>query len=463
MSELNNDSAYILVVSCNLDNEQQEFMFDYVSDTDTRLISDITTHPMVNGDIVADHMFKNPLSFNVSGIFSLYGNKRTAFGHNRLESIQTTFERIKNEAILCNISIQTANGQEGTRFKSRKNMVLSAITWREKQASIDFSFTFNEILFVELTPQEYAKNINDEYLPSLSSPTELNFTDVLIDFNDVDAYLIDELTKAGLIGEGFLDKAINMAANFGKDIGILTEEGYSVIKRLSSITSTAIRSTKSYIKPGLIALFGIKLSLLSPVFHVLTLYAYGKAKKQYSQNQLITEQFKLYNDDKKNRAEVTRFANFVGTIHKALATFNNYIKIYAFSSDQEQECSMYIDNNFYTFTIKLNTLNNTHIMNASVLTEYGEETIVTNAVLEECAKTSFISCNETNYLFRTNETSKFVYVVNLQASELQENISEEEYKEIVNKVFNYAILVSDINPKDYNEVLTKVLSNALTI
>ena len=65
MSELNNDSAYILVVSCNLDNEQQEFMFDYVSDTDTRLISDITTHPMVNGDIVADHMFKNPLSFNV--------------------------------------------------------------------------------------------------------------------------------------------------------------------------------------------------------------------------------------------------------------------------------------------------------------------------------------------------------------------------------------------------------------
>ena len=71
------NAAYILVVTCELDGEQQRFMFDYVSDNSTSLSSDLTTHPMVNGDMVADHMFKQPLTVTYSGKFSLYGNKRT--------------------------------------------------------------------------------------------------------------------------------------------------------------------------------------------------------------------------------------------------------------------------------------------------------------------------------------------------------------------------------------------------
>ena len=112
------NAAYILVVTCELDGEQQRFMFDYVSDNSTSLSSDLTTHPMVNGDMVADHMFKQPLTVTYSGKFSLYGNKRTEYGkEDRLEQIQNIFERIKNEAIICELSTEAIDGQSPNRFK----------------------------------------------------------------------------------------------------------------------------------------------------------------------------------------------------------------------------------------------------------------------------------------------------------------------------------------------------------
>lgn len=458
------NAAYILVVTCELDGEQQRFMFDYISEDTTSLSSDLTTHPMVNGDMVADHMYKQPLTVTYSGKFSLYGNKRTEYGkEDRLEQIQNIFERIKNEAIICELSTEAADGQSPNRFKKRNNMVLTGITWRQQQALVEFDFTFSEVLFVDTDEFDYNKNTSDEYLPSLTSPVQLNFTDVLVDFSDIDKYLIEELTKANIITEGFLQFVITAIEknNFTKDE--LTEEGYKAIKRLA-VSSEVIGNVRGNYISGAAGLFvGISLNpLIGTIVGTLTK---GILKKSTSKKQQLYKAFQLYKDDKKNRAEVDRFASFVGSIHNALSKLNDYIKIYAFPSNQEQVSSIYIDNTYYSFKLTKNAIHNFayYGLNVTALTDYGEKTICANTSINQTAKTSFYNCNDTNYIFRTENTGQYVYVVSLEATQLSSNISEEEYNEIMSKLFNYAILVSDINPKEYNEILIKIIQQALSV
>lgn len=458
------NAAYILVVTCELDGEQHRFMFDYVSDNSTSLSSELTTHPMVNGDMVADHMFKQPLSVTYSGKFSLYGNKRTEYGkEDRLEQIQNIFERIKNEAIICELSTEAIDGQSPNRFKKRNNMVLTSITWKEQQSLVDFDFTFTEVLFVDTSDFDYNKNNNDKYLPSLTSPVQLNFTDVLVDFSEIDKYLIQELTRVNIITEGFLHFVITAIEKDNFTTDELTKQGYGALKALN-LSSEISGNVREKVIPGAIGLFvGFNFGpFLGVVAGTLSKRIF---KKTTSKKQQVYKAFKLYKDDKKNRAEVDRFASFIGSIHNALSKLNDYIKIYAFPSNQEQVSSIYIDNTYYSFKVTKNTIHNFSYygLNVTALTDYGEKTICANTNINQTAKISFYNCDDTNYIFRTENSGQYVYVVSLDATQLSSNISKEEYDEITSKLFNYAILVSDINPKEYTEILTKIIQEALSV
>ena len=148
-------NVYDLVVRCEIDGEEENFLFDYVEDATTNLTSDITTHPLVNGDIIADHMYLNPSTVSFSGTFSLLGNKKYDFGNtDRLANIQEIFERIMKEGIMCTLVKMSSTG-DTSRFKVRENMVLTSITWVERQTSMDFTFTFNEALTSVVDDVEY--------------------------------------------------------------------------------------------------------------------------------------------------------------------------------------------------------------------------------------------------------------------------------------------------------------------
>lgn len=101
----NKDTGFSFVIECNVDNEHLELEFDKINENITTSTSDITTHPLVNGDVIADHMYRNPVNVNVSGTFSLNGNQRTQyFGSNdRLTNIETLFEKIKKQGIFCTL------------------------------------------------------------------------------------------------------------------------------------------------------------------------------------------------------------------------------------------------------------------------------------------------------------------------------------------------------------------------
>ena len=64
------DNSYRVVIETELDDQELFIEFDKVDDTDISSESDITTHPLVNGDTIADHMYRTPVTMSINGSFS---------------------------------------------------------------------------------------------------------------------------------------------------------------------------------------------------------------------------------------------------------------------------------------------------------------------------------------------------------------------------------------------------------
>ena len=106
-----------------------------VDNVTINLNSTISAHPIVSGDMIADHMFKDPSSITISGKISTHGDSYTVvLGANILNrsiaQVQEMFEKVKNEGLLCKVSkIDLDLGDQVPKFIKRENMVLSSIEW----------------------------------------------------------------------------------------------------------------------------------------------------------------------------------------------------------------------------------------------------------------------------------------------------------------------------------------------
>ena len=343
MSEKTN--SYILIVEARIDGEDKMFQFDYVEDTTTQLTSDITTHPIVNGDIVADHMYRNPISENVSGKFSLFGNKRYNYGtSDRLANIQTIFERIKDEGIFCKLYKMNQNTGDKTRFKIRENMILKSITWIESQTVLTFTFEFVEAMTVNIEEVQYDVDVTDENLPALTDATTSDFTDEFLNMNTVTKYVIKILTDEELLKGDFLEyfvKTYSAGLGTGTVAGVVV--GLAAIKTIVTVCGSIAAATPVGTT--------IAIGLGAVAFVAITWYsAYKGLKKFANSRKYKLKAFKTYKSDKKNKAEAVRFTNYVGTIYQNLEYLNESISIYGIPKNGNQELLTYIDNVYYIFS-----------------------------------------------------------------------------------------------------------------
>ena len=68
---------YEMTINCMLDGVDTTLYFDYVGENSVTLNTTITEHPLVSGDMIADHQYIEPATASFSGTFSLYGNKKS--------------------------------------------------------------------------------------------------------------------------------------------------------------------------------------------------------------------------------------------------------------------------------------------------------------------------------------------------------------------------------------------------
>ena len=205
------------------------FQIDKCDSRQISLTSHICTQPMQNGEMMADHMYREPVSESISGTFSLNGKnwndtvyENIAKGSSdRVTAIQKVFEYIKNNGCLCELTTFNEDdyGSESssTRFLRRKNMVLENISWTEKQNSMDFNFVFKEVILYDYIP--YEVDSTDKYLPNMISPNVKSLGQALVDYNQGDIFqtIIDRLYKNGYITKKFVKKICESGPEYKLD------------------------------------------------------------------------------------------------------------------------------------------------------------------------------------------------------------------------------------------------------
>lgn len=424
-------SDFAITITCRLNEEDTQLttlILDTVRDNSINLRSTITTHPMVNGDIVADHMYNNPSNENISGTFSLNGSKSNIISDSSsaLSDVQEMFEKIKREGILCDIvkihKVKNEDGKIQPRFKTRRNMVLDQISWIERINSLDFTFNFTEVLMVDVV--EPVPDKNDLFLPNILEPNVLSFTDTLIDWNQVDVALIQAMRDADLITDDFL----NFVNTTGAGLAVGVGAGIAAVILLGS-------NPVGWIAAGALAIGGL-------VYGAIQAIEADKRRKEYR-----VEQFKLYDDDKKNKKEVERFNNFIGEIHKHLELLNDSLKVYKVSSNEEQECVLTITNNYYVFNFLKNNINDSYSLTVKNIDEkvVGNCENITSAALVDISQ-----CTINNTLFRAAESGAYVYIICPSENSI-------DRKDLT----NYFIFASEINMEEYGNILQDIIINAL--
>ena len=454
-------NAYSLVVKAKLDNVEEAFEFDYLDDTSTTLTSEITTHPIVNGDMIADHMYRMPISENVSGKFSLHGNKKYNFGtSDRLARIQDIFERIKNEGIFCTLVKRNSETGDESRFKVRENMVLTSITWTESQSTLGFNFGFQEAMTVNIDDFEYDVDVEDEDLPSVVDPEILDFTDEVIDMGQITKIVNDVLLDAGLLTEDFL-KSLGGYVGQGALTGLIVGTGVAIV---ASGLATAIAG--ALVAAGVISVSVPVVGWIVGAAVAIAAIWWGAVagvikafKRRAMAKKFKTTAFKLTGDEEVDEAEYERYIEYINKVILNLEYLNDHLKVYGVPKDGPQEMAVYIDNEYYIFSFTKNNVSGEYNL---VVKDVDDVELYNGSNLGEIACNTLDECVDSKPLFKTKNSGHQIFLLNRKVAELElKNASKEDLEKATKDLSNYIIFDSQVNMSEFNEMLSEAVLNAM--
>lgn len=421
-------AEYAVSITFAFENESaQTILLDTVDDTRINTSSTISRHPVPTGEYVADHMYKEPASMTISGVFSLNGGQGFVITREgaKLASTQLLFERIKNEGTLCEIFKIKMTDNNTPIFLKRSNMVLTNIAWTEQINSLKFSFTFSQVLTVDV--KEYDVDTDDSFLPNVTDPKTLSFIDTLIDWTEMDKQIVDIMRDEGLINEEFFTYFLsNCTTNALVGLGVSL-----LFAKIASAIGLAS------IVPGIGTIIGV-VAAAAIIASAISGLINSANKKQFR-----TAVFQRYEDDKENAKEVQRFSNFIGEIHQSFEQLNSSISVYQVAANEEQECMLSLDGNYYIFDFEKNNTSGAFALKVFDI----HETEVASMNDVSGAAMSIFDCNTQNKLFRVEESGSYVYLI---------NTSEE-----TNDLTTYCIVLMRINPDKFSETIKNLIINAL--
>lgn len=470
---MENVMYYNLCIRANIDNEDKYLYFDYVEDNKTTLTSTITTHPLVNGDTIADHMYIEPASVNFSGSFSLYGNKKgfdvitytnkrtstertqsynySESVNTRLAYIENLFERIKNEGIMCSI-LKRSNLGDTSRFKARDNMVLTSITWTEKQSSVDFDFTFNEALTASVAELEYDKDITDSSLPILTDPKQSNFTDELLNESDIVNATISILQSEKLFDDKFLPNLLEFIKTYFSGVLVGAVVGAAAILLAAPIVASVVGACAATPPVGwiVLAVIGVACIIAGTIYGIVQFFK----KRNYK-----IKKFKTYKKASKSEAEYNRFLELIGKILERCKQLGDSIKVYGFGTNEPQNCFFNINNNGYYFSFNKRTEESNYGIR---VTNFDDEQVRMKPNISEIAISNLNEVNSSNILFERDGVK--VYLCNKKREEVksQETPLTEEEKEAIEKdLTNYLVIVSALDLSKFKEMIQEIIKNEI--
>lgn len=192
-------------------------VFDVVRNRSVSMSSNLATQPMQSGDSVTDHMYRNPINYHVTGIFSTHGSRSAKLSYNfeetnRLQDIQDFFENINRNGYLCTLRLEenSEEGNAGLNFKIREHMALKSISWTEYATHMEFSMEFAEIIVVDKQVYNNAEDLLMELYPDVVGTKTISLHDY---YMAEDSDLIFNQVVQVLADNGYIDQEYIKAAS----------------------------------------------------------------------------------------------------------------------------------------------------------------------------------------------------------------------------------------------------------
>lgn len=460
------------VVSAN----PKQIIFGSIEDVRVSGANDLTTHPVANGTMVADHSIKQPVTMTITGKASTNGsNDVYVVGSQYSEkSFQRAIEQLKKEAWLCTIT-KWNTVLDRDKFLTRSNMVLTSFDWSEGINTLAFTLTFNEVFMVDVT-SEVTKAADDDHIPALTEPIATSFSNQFVDWQQVGAMVCQSVEDLGLMSPEF--KEILWAAASPELTGAAIAGGVAL--GASAVGGIAVAVYAACGATGPIGwIVGAAITTVAAVgfaAYFLSQAIKNAIKAANDAKKYKIAQFKAYKDDEKNRQEVERFTNFVGEVCLQIQELDKEFEVYQLVTTEQQEALVVLGNNNYIFRfVENSTIPKPRLRKNSARFIAMEETIMdvlddegyqrwTLTVYDQdmkivcsnkklsMAKTSFDQCSSTNPLFRTSGLGRYVFLCRTNA-----------YNTDQNDLRNYAIVASKMKPEDFMERINATIRQSLVL
>lgn len=488
-----NSDTFRLIISCKLDGiNEVNLELDTCTDKSINASSTIAKQPLQGGYVMSDHMYRNPDEFSVKGSFSLNGYIPNVKGNDylftnissstdRLTRIQEVFEYIKNYGILCDLTTISMDNTNGVRFKTRSNMALTKIAWTEKLNTMDYSFSFVEVINVEV--DRYEGIPYEDNNPNTEENRIMTLGELLKTYRDIPSIIIESL-----INDGYITT---------KDLRIMDSMGIDALPEVLQKVVEVFRKTDLYKNTASFHLtYGdtkyntdyqsitvdnngkiitktdsIKLAIHNLIkfpkyyFNKLTTGALGSKLTKNNSNQFkfISNQDLFFSYDNKlmvagiksaiiNYPEVNRLEELLTTMNNQITNLFGDTIFYTISNSIDDNTNrtlqLNLDNTYYYLQFTID--NTTDEWNLTVLDENKEAltsgkygtAINTNGwcVLSDL----FYAKRYENSLFITKDGNYEIYLYNPNYAEYI-NGDNEAYEEVTKYLYGYYIIVNKGN------------------
>ena len=500
---ISNNGAFRLIISCKLDGVNEvNLELDTCTSKSVRASSTIASQPLQGGYVMSDHMYRNPDEFSVSGKFSLNGYipsiakndndylfTNISSASDRLTRIQEVFEYIKNYGILCDLTTLSTDptNPDGIRFKTRTNMALQSIEWREYQNCMDYTFSFKEVITVEV--EHYEGIPYKDNNPNTEANRIMTLGELLKQYRDIPSMVIESLIDNGLIdtkdlrlmlymGNDALPKVLQLVVEVFRRMDAYNDVKYKPLgtssryyydngtvevddngKMIISSGNTpkqVIKSTCTFLFSGIISLKSSK----SNKFNFIV------DKDAFFTGDIL--QIAGIKDVKIYYPDVTRLEELLNTMNDKVSQLFNDTLIYTISGsiedNENRTLQLSLDDTYYYFKFNRdNTNDNWHL---SVLDE--NKDALTSGKYGTAINTDgwcvishlYNARRYENSLFLSRTANYEVYLYNPNYDEYI-NGDQDAIDEVTKYLYGYYIVVSKGNMQLKINNLTRELNNLL--
>ena len=444
--------GFQLIIYVTIDGIRRTLYLDTCMEKRINASATIPTQPLQDGNTVSDHMYRNPDEFSINGTFSEFGryendsnnehgfyneyNRIAGKGIDKVTAVQTVFERIKDEGLLCDLTTIERGENGKVRYKIRKNMALQSITWTELQVSLKYSFTFKEIMTFqaqEYVPQEDS-DLPNIYLPETKSlgmlmTEETNNGEV----SPIVSIVIKALLETGYIRKDDAEYIVKMGGGLTarKSNDLQTNSVYRALRFIANPANIVGMFFDEYNSGWGIALNIITMGLYGTIRGIIKANDYNAANRAYKlvnglqshiekDGSLNVESAKNDTNISVNMDELRRLTNFLNSIKNFVSLMCSNVGVYNVSSsiedNSDREVVLNIGNNPYYIGFTRNKANNP-AWNIQVKALSANGTPIdldgfngTNINLGKVCSTLEDMCDENNALFWDSTLNYQVYL-----------------------------------------------------